>query len=343
MPTRDVSEETGQIASGLSLKSAPVRAGLNEIVSWFTTTAGLGISNGDVATDAAIASTKLIHGSVALNTFLGASGEHNSADGTHTQVSQGVQNLVISSNASNPEYQVDITADFITVENTSGVKHMVGLDVDGNAETISETIGLTTAADSMDATDGSQITEAASTRYTLLCLRDLTTGSVYTTKFVFYAGTSLDSAFYSTDLAGYNTRVSKAYTHAARVGSAYNDANQDLELPSPIGGGSTSNFWIPGPAMVATGTYTGTSASQSVTGVGFTPNIVFGFRHTAQTVYYPVIKTDQMGTTYSKAFDGGWPADAITSLDFDGFTLGTGEGINETGISYSYLAIKTHR
>jgi len=337
MPTRDISEYTGQIQNGLDYDAGPVRDALNTIMSYLATTAGVGLSNSDIATDAAIATTKMIHGAVALNTFLAVA---HATDGSMTQVSPGVENLVVQSGATET-HQTLITADYITVKNTSGSKHMVGIDEDGDAETISETISIADTNDSMDATDGSAITEAASTTYTLLCLRDII--GTYETKFVYYAGTALDSAFYSTDLAGYNTRMSKAYTHAKLIGKVYNDANKNLEKPCAIGGGSTTNPWHRSPMEMAAGYFSGTGSTNNITGVGFTPTFVMVKNsNTDDQAWY---RTYQQGaTTYSMAFDASSAVQtAITSIDYDGFTVATHDGANKSGSSIHWLALRTNR
>lgn len=339
MPTRDISEETGQIVDDADLISKPVRDALNEIVSWFATTADVGISNSDVASNAGIVTTKLKHSNTDLDTFL--ENEH-SATGVHTQVSQGITDLVIESGGTAAS-QVLIAATYITTENTSGGKSVAGLDADGDAETVSETILLDDDDDSMDATDGSAISETANKTYTILCLRDLTTGGVYTTKFVFYDGTSLDSAFYSTDLAGYNTRMSKAYTHAKIVGAVFNDVNEDLERPRPIGGGSTNDLWKPSPAMMATGSFTGTGSSNEITGVGFTPSHVMV--KNANSLKSARFRTQDQTGAYSQYYGIDAPATetGITSIDYDGFTVLSDESVNESGDTMFWVAFKENR
>ncbi len=339
MPTRDISEQTGQIVADSALTSKPVRDALNAIVSWFATTAGLGISNSDIASDAAIVTTKMKHSNTALDVFLGL--EH-SATGVHTQRGTGLTNLVIQEGATR-ESQILIAADYITTYNTSGGESLAGLDIDGDTETISETILLDDTDDSMDATDGSAIVSATSSTLTILCLRDLTTGGVYTTKFVYYEGISLDSAFYSTDLAGYNTRMSKAYTHARIVGAVYVDADDELEQPRPIGGGSTNNSWIPAPVMMVIGSFTGTGSSNAITGVGIRPDFVIvdnTSNPNAKTRY----RTVKHGGAFSSTFSPGVATETgITSLDTDGFTVLSDEGVNQDGSTIQWIAFKVNR
>lgn len=345
MPTRDISEQTGQIVDDSAVISKPVRDALNAIVSWFSTTAGLGISNSDIASDAAIVTTKLKHSNTALDVFLDL--EH-SITGVHTQRSNGLTNLVIQEGATR-ESQILIASDYITTYNTSGGQSLAGLDIDGDAETISETILLDDTDDSMDDDGGNAIGSGAATSSTLtiLCLRDLTTGGVYTTKFVYYVGASLDSAFYSTDLAGYNTRMSKAYTHARIVGAVYVDAADELEQPRPIGGGSTNDSWIPSPMLMATGTFTGDgAASHAITGVGFKPTFLIVNQGTTSipTGTSTRFKNVDIIDPWSHFFGAGTATETgIISLDTDGFTVSTDPGVNADGITIYWIAFKGNR
>ncbi len=334
--SRDISEFLGQIVADAGLKAGPVNDALETIAGWFSDGT---IGNADVASDAAIVTTKLKHSNTALNTFLGL--EH-SATGVHTQRGNGLTNLVIQEGATRAS-QILIAADYITTYNTSGGQSLAGLDIDGDTETISETILLDDTDDSMDATDGSAIVSATASTITILCLRDLTTGGVYTTKFVYYEGASLVSAFYSTDLAGYNTRMSKAYTHARIVGAVYVDADDELEQPRPIGGGSTNDSWIPSPMLMATGSFTGTGSTNSITGVGFRPTLLITNNGTTVDTTTRFKTVEQAGAI-SAYFGAGHASETgITSLDTDGFTVATDRGANESGITIQWIAFKGNR
>ncbi|MGE3843690.1 MAG: Ig-like domain-containing protein, partial [Vicinamibacterales bacterium] len=82
------------------------------------------------------------------------------------------------------------------------------------------------------------------------------------------------------------------------------------------------------------GTYSGNGSSQSLTGVGFSPELVIIWNEsTTQAVF----RTSSMTTTYD--FAGGAPFNTrITSLDADGFTVGTSTRTNGSGSTYHYVA-----
>ncbi len=335
--SRDISTLTGQITAGLDYKAEPVRTGLITIAGWF---ADATIGNADIAAAAAIVSTKLKHQDLSLYTFLNIA---HAADGSLKRATPGVQGLVVSA-GSTPSTQVSITATYITVADTNGNEHLVGVDESGNAEIISEEITEGATGDSMATGTGATIsTFAANTTYTILCLRDAI--GTYITKFVFYDGSDLDSTFY-TDLGLYNTAQSSAYTHAAIVGAVFADADGNLEIPRPIGGGSSTQLWLPSPAQVAIGSYPGDSSTQDVTGLGLTADLIFiAPGHTAHDCR---IWVRGMTSTYSKGVGDAtssqqWATTAITAVEYDQFTVGDDASVNATGVTYYFFAIKIHR
>ena len=92
-----------------------------------------------------------------------------------------------------------------------------------------------------------------------------------------------------------------------------------------------------GTFTMAQGSYTGTSAARSITGVGFAPDLVLIKNNAAN---YAVFRTRQMtgdATAYlanaAADFTGG-----ITSLDSNGFGLGTNATVNTTGNTYHWQA-----
>lgn len=120
-----------------------------------------------------------------------------------------------------------------------------------------------------------------------------------------------------------------------------------------VGAGANTNetgvtvYWFAfggTPAMSGTGTFsmaqgtiTGNGAARSITGVGFRPNLVMIKNNAAQQ---GVFRTDQMRgdtTAYFASatadFTGG-----ITSLDADGFSLGTNATVNTAGNTYQWQA-----
>jgi uncharacterized repeat protein (TIGR01451 family) len=92
---------------------------------------------------------------------------------------------------------------------------------------------------------------------------------------------------------------------------------------------------------MATGTYVGDgSASLSITNVGFSPDLMLIKGNVSQTA---VMHTATMPADASKliAAQTALVAGRITSLDADGFTVGSGIEVNESGTSYYWTAFKT--
>jgi len=90
------------------------------------------------------------------------------------------------------------------------------------------------------------------------------------------------------------------------------------------------------------GAYTGDgNSSQAVTGVGFQPKFLFVWDQADQVAPNPIFRSDQDATTYSMYHshnDSKWHyvTTAITSLDSDGFTVGS--AINTNAHTYAYVA-----
>jgi hypothetical protein len=86
------------------------------------------------------------------------------------------------------------------------------------------------------------------------------------------------------------------------------------------------------------GTYSGTGVAQSITGLGFSPDLVIIKDETGSN--YSAFRTRLMkGDTTNLVIStiGEFP-NGITSLDSDGFSVGTTEFVNASGTSYSYQA-----
>jgi hypothetical protein len=99
-----------------------------------------------------------------------------------------------------------------------------------------------------------------------------------------------------------------------------------------ISGSGTFNF--------STGSYSGTGVAQSVTGIGFRPDVVI-IKHTDQaTDQYAVFATKMMPPNTTAYFSNGAAnfAGGITSLDSGGFTVGTGATVNTSGDTYYWQA-----
>lgn len=93
--------------------------------------------------------------------------------------------------------------------------------------------------------------------------------------------------------------------------------------------------------VVKFGTYTGDGlATKSISGVGFTPDIVFVKEITGTVA--GTMKTLSMPTTTGFLTNNGAVVnDAITSLDADGFTVANSASVNTAASAYIYMAIKS--
>ncbi len=95
-----------------------------------------------------------------------------------------------------------------------------------------------------------------------------------------------------------------------------------------------------GTFRVKSGSYVGTGGALSITGLGFSPDVVIvdgdgGGPDAA-------IKTRSMAGADSKQLDDAQPLDTvhITSLDADGFSVGTDPDVNQFGVTYHWVAFK---
>ncbi len=85
------------------------------------------------------------------------------------------------------------------------------------------------------------------------------------------------------------------------------------------------------------GSYSGNGTSQSITGVGFEPDIVL---IKADPGYEATVATSSMTAGYSKLLSGtaALSTGHITTLDSDGFTVGSSNQANKSGESYYFVA-----
>jgi hypothetical protein len=93
-----------------------------------------------------------------------------------------------------------------------------------------------------------------------------------------------------------------------------------------------------GTYMMDVGTYTGNGTSQSITGLGFAPDLVI-IRDQSGT-NYTVYKTRLMkgdSTSYFTVTDPFFTG-GITSLDSDGFSVGSDVNVNTSAVTYHYQA-----
>jgi hypothetical protein len=87
------------------------------------------------------------------------------------------------------------------------------------------------------------------------------------------------------------------------------------------------------------GSYTGTGAAHTISGLGFTPAVVI-IKGGSNGAY---VKTTSMGTTNSRlwADNGGLVTNAITGFSATGFSVGTISDVNASGTTYYFIAISS--
>ena len=86
---------------------------------------------------------------------------------------------------------------------------------------------------------------------------------------------------------------------------------------------------------MSVGSYTGNAtAGHSVTGVGFSPELVYVLGSGATS---PVFRSSADTDTFGFSL-GGATANGVTALGSDGFTVGTGNTVNGNGTVYHYVA-----
>ncbi len=85
---------------------------------------------------------------------------------------------------------------------------------------------------------------------------------------------------------------------------------------------------------LSSGSYTGTGVARSITGLGFSPEFVMVMSETAVA---QVFQSSTMPSSFQWDDAGGF-AGRITSLDSNGFSLGTNGSVNGSGVRYHYVA-----
>lgn len=107
------------------------------------------------------------------------------------------------------------------------------------------------------------------------------------------------------------------------------------------GAGAAEHF------RVATATYTGNGSGQSITGIGFAPDMIFIFERDAADALIFVFDPDTGAETVweiTKTFGGHDDTvtltGSVTSFDADGFTLGSAAEVNGSGVNYAAICFK---
>ncbi len=106
---------------------------------------------------------------------------------------------------------------------------------------------------------------------------------------------------------------------------------------APVNGNGRTYYWVALKGYsqsMKVGTYTGNATGQAVTGVGFSPEAVMIFGNTAAR---PAVRFS--GASRAYGFDTGTGiTGGISSLDADGFTVGTALETNAAATTYHYVA-----
>ena len=90
-------------------------------------------------------------------------------------------------------------------------------------------------------------------------------------------------------------------------------------------------------ASLTYGSYTGTGSSQSITGVGFSAGVIL---IKADGNYCAVIASSSMTAGYAKKTVGtnALGTGMVSTIDADGFTVGTADETNKSGVTYYFVA-----
>jgi len=90
---------------------------------------------------------------------------------------------------------------------------------------------------------------------------------------------------------------------------------------------------------IAFGGYTGNGTSQSITGVGFQPEFLLIQRDVPAVD--ALFRTSGFSSTDSKVREGSLVTTGVTSIDSDGFTVGSGVWVNTSAVEFSWLALRS--
>lgn len=146
-----------------------------------------------------------------------------------------------------------------------------------------------------------------------------------------------DQASYVSDLvADASNMIQAMEADGFQIGSGVN-TNQSGNTMYWFAFGGAPNMVGSGTFSMAQGSYTGSGATRSISGVGFAPDLVLIKDNAANQA---VFRTRQMpgdATAYMAAATADF-AGGITSLDGNGFSLGTSTAVNTSGNTYHWQA-----
>ncbi len=139
-----------------------------------------------------------------------------------------------------------------------------------------------------------------------------------------------------TAVASSTNNIQELQSDGFQVGTATTvNANADTYYWVAFGG--SADYTSSGTFRMDVGSYTGTGTSQSITGLGFAPDLVIIKAHNGN---YSVFRTSMMRNDLTNylAVSAGDFTQGITSLDSDGFTVGLSSIVNTNGITYEWQA-----
>jgi len=146
-----------------------------------------------------------------------------------------------------------------------------------------------------------------------------------------------DLASYVSDLVADATGMIQAMeTDGFRVGTGVG-TNESGSTMYWFAFGGVPNMTGSGSFSMAQGTYTGSGATRSITGLGFAPDLVLIKDNAANQAVFRIKQMAGDTTAYLAAATADF-ALGITSLDSNGFSLGTSTIVNTNGNTYHWQA-----
>jgi len=177
-------------------------------------------------------------------------------------------------------------------------------------------------------------------------------GNGYTPNFVFVKNittTASRSVYFNTSKSygDYSSRIDGGTANASNVIQALQNDGFQVGTAAQVNTAGETHYWVgfggePPPSAngtftMANGTYTGTGAALPISGLGFSPDLVLVKDNAAN---YHVFRTRLMKGDDTAYFSNALTnfTTGITSLDADGFTVGTSLVVNTLNNTYQWSA-----
>ncbi|MDQ3816316.1 MAG: hypothetical protein M3362_01330 [Acidobacteriota bacterium] len=177
--------------------------------------------------------------------------------------------------------------------------------------------------------------------------RDFTVGGIsFTPDFVLIQRIStLAAVFRTSAFTGDATARFDANANAADFIQNLQASGFQLGTSTSVNASGIEYFWFAMKALAgafAVGSYVGTAVAKSVTGVGFKPDVVI-IKNGSAATQARILTASMVTDAQTSLFMGTTATDAngITSLDTDGFTVGTGNDVNGSGNTCYWMALKS--